>query len=79
MELLFYLDMETAFMFSDIMLEDSISWNRLRLLEIVQNGDDPRIIEIIKTLASDNDEMIRENAQSVLTERGISNLQLKDQ
>ena len=66
-------------MFSDIMLEDSISWNRLRLLEIVQNGDDPRIIEIIKTLASDNDEMIRENAQSVLNERGISNLQLKDQ
>jgi len=76
-ELLFYLDAETAFIFSDTMLEDSNSWNRMKLLEIIQNGDDPRIVEIIKILAKDSDETVRENAQSNLNERGISNLELK--
>jgi len=79
MELLFYLDLETALMFSDSMIDDTISWNRLRLLEIIQYGEDPRIVEIIKTLARDNDEVICESAQNILNERGISNLQLKDQ
>ena len=79
MELLFFLDMETALMFSDMMIEDSVTWNRMRLLDIIQYGDHPRILEIIKILASDKDEMVKENAQAILNERGISNLQLKDQ
>ncbi|MCB0742759.1 MAG: HEAT repeat domain-containing protein, partial [Ignavibacteriae bacterium] len=41
MELIFFLDVETALIFSDTMIEDSVSWNRLRLLEIIQDGDDP--------------------------------------
>ena len=79
MELLFFLDLETALMFSDGMLEDSSTWNRMRLLDIIQYGDHPKILEILKSLASDSDEMVRENAQAILNERGISNLQLKDQ
>lgn len=79
MELLFFLDMETALMFSDAMIVDSVTWNRLRLLEIIQYGDHPKILEIIKLLASDKDEMVKKNAQAILNERGISNLQLKDQ
>lgn len=79
MELLFFLDMETGLMFSDTMLEDSVSWNRMRLLDIIQYGDDPRVVELLKVLASDEDEMVKENAQAILNERGISNLQLKDQ
>lgn len=79
MELLFYMDVETALMFTDTMLEDSVSWNRMKLLDIIQYGDHPKIIEILKTLSLDCEEMIRENAQAVLNERGISNLQLKDQ
>jgi HEAT repeat protein len=78
MELLFFLDTETALIFSDTMLEDTVSWNRLRLLEIIQYGEDQRIIQLIKTLANDSDEMVRENALNILSERGISNLQLKD-
>lgn len=79
MELLFFLDLETALMFSDSMLEDSNSWNRMKLLDIIQYGEHPKIIELIKKLACDTDEMVKQNAQSVLNERGISNLQLKDQ
>jgi len=79
MELLFFLDLETALIFSDTMLEDSVSWNRMRLLDIIQYGDHPKIIDIIKQLAADADEMVRENAQAILNDRGISNLQLKDQ
>jgi len=79
MELLFFLDVETALMFSDIMLEDSVSWNRMRLLDIIQNGDHPKIVELLKILAGDSDEMVRENAQTVLNNRGMSNLELKDQ
>ncbi|MEE9430555.1 MAG: hypothetical protein V3V16_05910 [Melioribacteraceae bacterium] len=77
-ELLFYLDAETAFLFSDTMLEDSNSWNRMKLLEIIQNGDEPRIVDVIKILAKDTDEVVRENAQNNLNERGISNLELKE-
>ncbi len=42
MELLFFLDMETALMFSDMMIEDSVTWNRMRLLDIIQYGDHPK-------------------------------------
>ncbi len=79
MELLFYLDVETALIFSDTMLEDSVSWNRMRLLEIIHDLENEKIVELIKTLATDSDDMIKESAQTVLNERGISNLELKDQ
>ncbi len=79
MELLFFLDAETALLFSDTMLEDTVSWNRLKLLEIIQNSEHPQITAILKKLANDGDEMVRENAQVILNEKGISNLQLKDQ
>ena len=78
-ELLFYLDAETALLFSDTMLEDTNSWNRLKLLEIIQYGDDPRIIDLIKELAKDKDEVVRENAQNILNERGLTNLEIKEQ
>ena len=51
MELLFFLDAETALMFRDTMLEDTVSWNRLKLLEIIQNGEHTKIIEILKKLS----------------------------
>ena len=79
MELLFFLDIETALMFSDTMLEDSVSWNRMKLIDIIQYGDDPRIIEILKAMTNDSDEMVKENAQAILNERGINNLQMRDQ
>lgn len=65
-------------MFSDNMLEDTVSWNRMKLLDIIQYGDHPKILEIIKSLAGDEDEMVKENAQAILNERGISNLEIKD-
>ncbi len=77
MELLFFLDSETAIIFCDTMLEDPVSWNRIKLLEIVQHSEDPRIIEIIKILGKDKDEMVKEYAQNILIERGLSDLQIE--
>lgn len=79
MELLFFLDLDTALMFSDTMLQDSEAYNRIKLLDIIQFGDSHKIIELIKSLANDEDEMVRDNARTILNERGISNLQLKGQ
>ena len=79
MELLFFFDLETALMFSDTMMEDSVSWNRLKLLEIIQYADHPRITEVIKRFSNDQDEMVRENAQTILNERGITNLKLRNE
>lgn len=78
MELLFFLDLDTALLFSDTMLDDSASWNRLKLLDIIQYCDHPKIVELLLSLVKDDDEMVREHAQAILNERGISNLQLKD-
>jgi HEAT repeat protein len=78
MEILFYIDLEAALMFSDVMMEDSVVWNRLKLLDIIQYCEHPKITEIIQTMANDREEMVRENAQTILNERGISILKLRD-
>ena len=36
MELLFFFDLETALLFSDTMLDDAVTYNKLKLLDIIQ-------------------------------------------
>lgn len=78
MELLFYMDYETALLSINTMLDDPVVWNRARLLEILQCSDDPRILEIIIEMTNDQDEMISENAKEILSQKGINNYSLKD-
>lgn len=78
MELLFYLDYDTALSSINTMLDDPVVWNRARLLEILQYSDDPRIIEIIIEMTNDQDEMIVEIAKEILSSKGINNYSLKD-
>ncbi len=66
MELLFFLVPETALLFIDKMAEDPSPWNKLRLLEIVQNSREPQVVEAIKKLAEDEDEMVKETANNIL-------------
>lgn len=63
MEILFNLDLESALLFIDTMVNDENAWNRLRLLEILEMvpGDsfDPAILK----LTNDYDEVVKERAQ----------------
>ncbi len=66
MELLFFLMPETALLFLDAMSDDPSPWNKLRLLEIIQNSREPEVVEIITKLAEDEDEMVKETANNIL-------------
>lgn len=68
-ELLFYLDYNAALMFVDTMTQDDNYWNKLRLAEILENFDDERATEGLKILADDPEDMVREKAQEILSQR----------
>ena len=72
-ELLFYLNPETALLFLDTMVNDDSVWNKLRLLEIIRTSNEPKIIESIKKLSHDEDEMVRETAHEILIGNDILN------
>jgi len=71
-ELLFFLDPETGILFIDTMMADDNYWNRIRLIEILENFDDERTIEAIKQLAKDPEEMVTERAVMALNQKGIT-------
>ncbi len=68
-ELLFFLGLDTALLFIDTMIEDDNFWNRLRVVEILENIDDERAIEGLQKLSEDPEEMVSERAQEVLNQR----------
>ena len=70
-ELLFFLSPETALMFLDTMVEDDSMWNKLRLMEIIRESSDERIIAAIQKLADDPEEMVRETAEEILNVHGL--------
>jgi len=72
MELLFYLNTSIAIMFIDVMTSDNNMWNRLRLIELIENENDERVKESLKILSSDEEEMVREKAISVLSQRELT-------
>ncbi|MBU2492284.1 MAG: HEAT repeat domain-containing protein [Bacteroidetes bacterium] len=76
-ELLFFCNYETAILFLDTIINDDNFWNRLRLLEILEQVEDERIIETLKKLSDDPEEMVKEKAVWLLNQRGINNLEIK--
>ena len=71
-ELLFFADADVALMFLDTMIEDDDVWNRLRVLEIIESMDDPRVKEAVQKLTNDPDEMVSERANEVLSNFNIT-------
>lgn len=63
MEILFYLDPETALLFTDTMMADENVWNRLRLVELLEGVQSEKVIEVLEKLIKDEDEMVRDRAQ----------------
>lgn len=64
-ELLFKIDSETALLFIDSMINDENFWNRMRLLDMFIDLDNPIIIEALDKLAMDPEEMVSEKAKEM--------------
>ncbi len=69
LELLFTIDPSVAVLFLDKMAEDNNMWNRLKLLEMLDNVRLPEADTALSKLAEDPEEMISERAQFIISER----------
>lgn len=72
MELLFQVSIDTAILFIDVMAADDNVWNRIKLTELIENIDSPSIDEVLKKLSEDSEEMVKERAEWILSQRGIN-------
>ncbi len=68
-ELLFKLDEEIALLFIDIMMEDENIWNRMKLVELIQNSKSPIAEDALLKLQNDEEQMVSETAKQILSER----------
>ena len=66
MELLFMMRPEMALVFFDRMSSDTVLWNRLRLIELVEQYFPELVKEYLSVFENDPDEMIRERVQWAL-------------
>ena len=73
LELLFILDKNVAVLFVDDFSEDSNLWNRLKLVEILDEVVHPKAEEILMKLANDSEEMVKERASFCLSKRESNN------
>jgi HEAT repeat protein len=64
-ELLFKIDPETALIFVDSMISDENFWNRIRLLDMFTDLDNPIVIAALEKLANDPEEMVSEKAKEI--------------
>jgi len=69
MELLFLFDKESALLFIDLMIDDDSIWNKLRLIELLEEINNPVAKEALEKLAEDEEEMVQASAKSVLQNR----------
>ena len=69
LELMFILDESFAVLFLDKMVEDDNMWNRLKLIEMLENVHLPEADSALRKLAEDREEMISERAQAVISQR----------
>jgi HEAT repeat protein len=72
MELLFGIDDETALLFTDTMLGDSNIWNKLKLVELLDNITNEKSNEALRKLSEDPEVMIADRAMFALSSRNIT-------
>ena len=64
-ELLFSIDQETTLLFLDTMINDENIWNRVRLLDLLTELDNPIASEALERLSNDPEEMVSEKAKEM--------------
>ncbi len=67
-ELLFMLNPDAGILMADTLINDTNVWNRIRLVELLEGYNGEQKIPLLKALADDNDEMVRERAHWALCE-----------
>jgi HEAT repeat protein len=68
-ELLFMINPKDALLFVDKLMDDDNIWNRIRLIELLNEVHEPEATELLKKLTKDSDDMVRERAESILEEK----------
>lgn len=68
---LFYLDEERAFTYFSHLVEESESWSRVQVLEIVAGASHIRSNDLLAKFSNDENETVREFVLSVLSSRGL--------
>lgn len=68
-ELLFGLNINTAILFLDQIIQDDDIWNKLKVLEYIENINHPNVDKALGILAKDEEEMVSERASSILSQR----------
>jgi HEAT repeat protein len=74
MEIIFNMDADSALLFIDTMVSDENTWNRLRLLELLENMQGEKFNSSIAKLINDDDEMVRERALLIASTRNINQI-----
>jgi HEAT repeat protein len=72
MEIIFNMDADSALLFIDTMVSDDNTWNRLRLLELLENIQGEGFNTSIAKLTKDDDEMVRERALLIASAKNIN-------
>jgi len=68
-ELLFGLSLDTALLFLDQMVQDDDIWNKLKILEYIENIQNPNVDKALQELSKDEEQMISERASFILSKR----------
>ena len=69
---LFYLNAEEAIGYFNTLLGDTYQWLRMRVLELIAQATHFRSSEVLARFMNDENPMVREFVQSILSQRGIS-------
>lgn len=69
MEILFNLDPDSALLFIDTMVTDENNWNRIRLVELLENFQSEAVDSSLQKLTNDEDEMVRDRAMFVVNSK----------
>jgi len=76
-ELLFIYNQSTALLFTEKMAEDDNMWNKLKLLEILNEINLPDVNSVLIKMTTDTEEMVNEKAKSILSQKLTLNLEKK--
>jgi hypothetical protein len=71
-ELLFGLNLNTAILFLDQMVQDDDIWNKLKILEYIENINHPNVDKALQVLSADEEQMISERAMAIISQKNNS-------